>query len=195
MKSSLFLNEMLTKGAILGVVLLASNITETAMIAYGKSPVWMNILGVEIVVFSIISIYLLYRFTRNYANMVLAERKDISFFSYGNGLSYVLCLTLLSGIIVSLGGYLFRHYIVGHETYINGYISLVQNSLTTTEMPANVAGSFDELFKLVQNQDEPTLIQTVLSGIWGSLFKGLFLGLIIAAFTKREPVIFENDGE
>ena len=37
MKPSIFLNDMLTKGAILGGVMMVSGILETSMICYGVS--------------------------------------------------------------------------------------------------------------------------------------------------------------
>ncbi len=194
MKPSIFLNDMLTKGAILGGVMLISNISEIAMVTYGKGAAWLSVFAIESIAFFALFIFLLYRFTRNYANIVVAERKEMPYFTYGNGLSYASSISALAGVIVALGGYIFTHYIVGYEVYIEGYISLMQDVLSTTEIPASMVGQIDQMFKTIREQNEPTLISTILSGIWSFLCRGVLFGLIIAAYTKRAPK-FDNQNE
>ena len=46
MNISLYRNELLTKGAILGCVMLASKIAETAMLYYGGAS-WLTLMGLE----------------------------------------------------------------------------------------------------------------------------------------------------
>jgi hypothetical protein len=48
------------------------------------------------------------------------------------------------------------------------------------------------MFKAIQSQEEPSLISSIFSGIWSYLLAGTIVGLIVAAFTKREPKIFDN---
>ena len=192
MKPSIFLNDMLTKGAILGGVMLFSNIVENVMLYYGNSPKWIMVLGVEYLISMVVYIYLIYRFTKGYATIVLSERKQMPFFTYGNGLSYATSVSMLAGVIVALGGYMFRHYIIGYENYINAYVKLLQDWLSQSEVPASMIGSYDQMFKTIQSQAEPSLIASIFSGIWTYLMAGTFVGLIVAAFTKREPKIFDN---
>ena len=198
MKSSVFLNDMLTKGAILGGVMLLSNIGENAMLYYGNSPKWIMVLGVEYLISLVIYCYLLYRFTKNYANLVVSERKEIPFFTYGNGFSYATSISMLAGVIVALGGYMFRHYIIGYENYITNYVKLLQDWFSTTEVPASMVGTYEQMFKVIQAQEEPSLISSIFSGVWSYLMAGTFVGLVVAAFTKRAPQIFdkkENEDE
>ena len=198
MKPSIFLNDMLTKGAILGGVMLLSSIAENAMLYYGNSPKWIVFLGIEYLVALGVYCYLLYRFTKNYANIVVSERKEIPFFTYGNGLSYATSISMLAGVIVALGGYMFRHYIIGYENYITNYVKLLQDWFSTTEVPASMVGTYEQMFKVIQAQEEPSLISSIFSGVWSYLMAGTFVGLVVAAFTKRAPQIFdkkENEDE
>ena len=195
MKPSIFLNDMLVKGAILGGVMLLSNIAETSMLYYGNSVQWITVLSIECLVAMAAYCYLIYRFTKNYANLVLSERKQLPFFSYGNGLSYATSISMLAGVIVALGSYMFRHYIVGYENYITATIKLVQDAISQTEIPASMVGTYEQMFKAMQAQEEPSLISAILSGVWSYLIAGTFVGLIVSAFTKHTPNIFNEQDE
>ena len=48
------------------------------------------------------------------------------------------------------------------------------------------------MFSQMAAQPEPTIINTVISAIWGYMFWGLVVGLIIAAFVKKEPQVFDS---
>lgn len=192
MKPSIFLNDILTKGAILGGVMLLSNIAETSMLYYGGDVKWLAAMSAEVLVACALYIWLVVRFTRGYAKLVMNERKDMPFFTYGNGLSYVVSISLLAGVIVALGGYMFRHYVVGYENYIAAYIKLLQDSLTQAQMPASMAGTYDQIFATLKSQPEPSLISTILSSLWSYLVSGTVVGLIVAATTKREPNLFDG---
>jgi hypothetical protein len=193
MKSSIFLNDMLTKGAILGGVMLLSNIAELSMLYYGNSPQWLMVLGIEYLVALVVYCYLLHRFTKNYATLVLSERKELPFFTFGNGLSYATSISMLAGVIVALGGYMFRHYVIGYENYITAYVKLIQDWLSQSEVPASMVGSYEQLFQTLRSQEEPSLVASIFSGVWTYLMAGTFVGLIVAALTKREPKIFDSN--
>ena len=183
MKTNLFLNDMLTKGAILGGVMLLSGVAETAMLYYGGNTEWLTAMSIEVLVVMALYVYLAYRFTRNYANLVLAERKEMPYFS------------MLAGVIASLGSWLFRHYVIGFEEYITANVKLIQDVLSQTEVPASAVSAYDEIFKALKSQSEPSLIKAVLSGVWTYLVSGTIVGLLVAGFTKREPKMFDEKNE
>ena len=195
MKPSIFLNDMLTKGAILGGVMMVSGILETSMICYGSSSKWLAIMTAEIFVAMAIYIWLTFRFTKSYAKLVLAERKHLPFFSFGNGFAYVVSISMLAGVIATLGNYMFRHYIVGFENYISANVKLIQDVISNTEVPASMVGTYDQMFKTIESQSEPSLISAIFSGVWTYLISGTVVGLIVAAITKREPQIFDKQDE
>lgn len=195
MKTNLFLNDMLTKGAILGGVMLLSGVAETAMLYYGGNTEWLTAMSIEVLVVMALYVYLAYRFTRNYANLVLAERKEMPYFSFGSGLSYIIGISMLAGVIASLGNWLFRHYVIGFEEYITANVKLIQDVLSQTEVPASAVSAYDEIFKALKSQSEPSLIKAVLSGVWTYLVSGTIVGLLVAGFTKREPKMFDEKNE
>lgn len=190
---SIFLNDMLTKGAIIGGLMLASNVAETAMFYYGASYEWMAAVSFEMLAVFAIYVYLMFRFTRNYASMVIAERKDMPYFSYASGLSYVVSVSMLAAVIVALGGYMFRHYVIGYENYIDSYVKSMQSLLSQTEVPASMVSTYDQMFKAIKSQSEPSLISTIFSTLWSYLFASTIVGLIVAAFTRKEPKLFDNE--
>ena len=96
---------MLSKGAILGMVMLVSHIAEQLMMIYGGTSVWTTVVGIEMLVSLVVFIWLLRNFTKSYAALVLAARKDMPYFSYMNGLNYAISVSMLAGVIVGLGGY------------------------------------------------------------------------------------------
>ena len=195
MKPSVYLNDMLTKGALLGVVMLLSNIAETSMMYYGGSEMWLTAISVEILISSTLYFWLILRFTKGYAKLVLNENKELPFFTFGNGLSYAINISMLAGVIAALGGYMFRHYIIGFENYITSYVKLLKGALSHTEIPASMVGTYEQMFKAIESQNEPSLISAIFSSIWTYLVAGTFVGLIVASITKRTPKNFDNQNE
>ena len=190
-----FLNHMLSKGAILGLVMLISHIAEQSALIYGATTTWTTIMGIEMVIAFVVYIILLRRFTKSYASLVLAERKDLPHFSYLNGLSYAISISALAGVIVGLGGFMFRHFIIGHEAYIAGYTALLQNALAGSQIPASMASTYEQIFEQIKNAPEPTLFSMILGSIWNYMLSGLIIGLFVAASTKRNPQIFDTNNE
>lgn len=198
MKNTDFGNEVLSKGAILGVIMLASNIVEQSAMIYGGSVGWLSFVGLEMIVAMVVYIWLLFRFTKNYSLAVYESRRDPKYFSYGEGLGYVVAVAALTGVIVALGGYLFRHFAIGYDNYIAGYMQTMQNVLSAGEIPASMEGMYEQMFSQLESKSEPSLFSTVISGVWSYLFTGLILGLIIAGVTRRAPKLFGdnvNDAE
>ena len=193
MKQSIFLNDMFTKGAILGAVMLASNILETSMMYYGASLKWVLISLVEILAVMVIYCWLLFRITKKHADLVLRERSEMSHFTYFNALNYVVDISMLAGVIAGLGSYLFRHYIIGFENYIETYVKLVQDIVSQSEVPASMIGTYEQMFKSIESQSEPSILSAIFSSVSNYLIAGTLVGLIVAAKTKRDPKNENND--
>ncbi len=193
MKPSIFLNDVLTKGAILGGVMLLSNIVETSMFYYGGNIMWMLLFLVEWIVAISLYCYLIYRFTRNYSNLVISQRPELPYFTYGNGLSYTILVSMLAGVVVAIGGHIFMHYIIGYENFIDHYINLIYAFVA--QSGASIQGLETMLADVVaqlESQGEPSLLTNLISGVWSYLISGTIVGLIVAAFTKRDIQMFNN---
>ena len=66
MKESKFVNEALSKGAILGLVMLVSNIFEQYILLYKGTLGWMGLLGIEMLIAACLYVVLVYIFTKHY---------------------------------------------------------------------------------------------------------------------------------
>ena len=192
MDFSLYRNDLLTKGAILGCVMLVSNIAETAMFYYGGLK-WMMPLALEMLVMAGVYIYLVYRFTKNFSLLAIAERKDLPYFTYGEGVMYAMNLSGLAGIVVALGGYVFMHYVIGYENFIAAYIKLFQEFFSQVPMASKDADMLRELFTEMQKAEEPTILANLLSSVSRYIMIGALVGLVVAAFTKRNIILFDTN--
>ncbi len=185
-----FWNNVASKGAILGAIMLASHIFEQAMLING-SLTHMGLVGVELIAVFIIYIYLLFRFTKRHSLQYSAEEG----FAYGKAFGYVVAISLFASIIVGLGGYIFTHFIIGYEEYISGMVKMYENVLSSTPMPAQMVGTYEQMLDQIASQPEPSILATISSAIWNYLLLGTIAGLIIAAIVKREPNLFGNGNE
>jgi hypothetical protein len=193
MDRSILRNDILTKGAILGGVMLTSRVIETSMISYGGNIGWMLFLLLEWIVMAVVYVILINSFTRGYARKQLASQQGFQHFSYGNGLSYAILISMLAGIIVAIGGYIFLHGIVGYDNYIDANINLVVGVFKDAKMevPQNV----QEMIKEMKAIPEPSIINTLISSVWSYLLSGAIIGSIVAIFTRRKPQIVKKNEE
>ena len=105
----------------------------------------------------------------------------------------MLTLSLFTSIIVGLGGYIFTHFVIGYQDYLDGIVALYENLLSSTQLPAQMVGTYEQMLERVAEQPEPSILTTISSSIWSYIFLGGMAGLIIAGIVKREPKIFDNE--
>ena len=192
MSKSLFWNDILSKGAILGGVMLASHIFEQAAVIYGKSMGWLTVMGFESIFSAVVFVWMLYRFTKHYSEMVMATQGEIKSFTYGNGLSYAVLVAILAGIIVGVGGYIFHNLIAGHQAYVQGMIEAMKSAIASAQMPSATMKTYNQVLAQYAAQPAPTIFSTLASSAWNYMFWGTISGLIIAAKTKHEPQLFNH---
>ncbi len=185
-----YLNEVASKGAILGGLMLASHIFEQYMLLNGNLT-RMGVVGIEMIAIFGLFCYLLYRFTKAHSTQYSSEEG----FSYSKALGYCVTLSLFASIIVGLGSFLFTHYVIGYEKYVNGVVNMYTNILSSTPIPAPMMGTYEQMLEQIGSQPEPSILKTITSALWNYLMLGGMVGLIIAGVTKREPKIFDNELE
>ncbi|MBR6655497.1 MAG: DUF4199 domain-containing protein [Alistipes sp.] len=188
MNFSIFRNDVLTKGAILGCVMVALNIAKSSLFYYGGMS-WALVLLLVILCALALYIYLAYRFTRNYAGLVVSERQQAPYFTYGEGLLYWVNVSMLAGVVVGCGEYVFMHYVIGYENFVANYIKLFQDALSQVKLTSQDINMLNELFTELQKAEEPSILSNIFGTVWTYLMSGTLVGLVIAAFTKREPMI------
>ena len=193
MNQNLFLNRVMSYGAILGFVMLISHIFEQCAVVYGGTLSWYSIMGFEYLVASILYIWMLYRFAKSYSLEVMAQQSDVKMFSFGRGYGFVVSVSTLSGVIVGLGRYILHNLIIGHSEYTKSMISSLQSVLKANPETASMMGTYNQLFSQMAAQPEPTILQTLFSSVWSYFFAASIVALIIAAVVKKEPNIFETN--
>jgi len=189
--NSNFLTDAASKGAILGVLMLASHVLEQTLILSGSLSTVM-IAGLEMLVVAALFVYLVWRFTKR-ASVAFAN--EDGGYSYGQGLIYVLTLSVLTGVVVGLGSYVYMHFIIGYETYIEKVVAMYSSLLSSSAIPASMAGVYEQMIDQIQSQPEPSVFGTLWSSLWSYLFWGLIVGLFVAGAAKREPKPFDETDE
>ena len=193
MDRSILRNDILTKGAILGVVMLASRIAETTMTCNGDSIKWMIILSVEMLAMAVVYIVLLNSFTRGYARKQLAIQQGFQHFSYGNGLSYAILISMLAGVIVAIGGYIFLHAVIGYDNFVDGNIALILSVFRDAK--TEVTPEIQEMIAEMKVTPAPSIIDTLIASVWSYLLSGAIVGAVVAIFTRRKLQIIKNNNE
>lgn len=180
---------MASKGAVLGVLMLASHIIEQSCL-FGGSLSIFAIMGVEMLVVAVLYIWLLYRFAKK-ASVKFGD--DTLGFSYSQGLGYVVCIALFAGVIVGLGGYIFQHFIIGYDNYIDSVTETMQQVLYSSGASSMMLKTYEDMFSTMAEQPEPGVLNVIFSTVCNYGFWGLIIGLFIAGGVKREPRLFDGN--
>jgi hypothetical protein len=187
MRSSILRNDIFTKGAILGAVMLVSHIAELSMIYYGHSLIWALIATFEWLLVTGLYFVLAYFFTRSFARKVVIirerEKASVPEFTYLDGLLYIVQISMLAGVIVAIGSHLYMHNVVGYNEYITANIEMLQESFMASRMA--MPGSLQEMIQVMKEATEPTIIESLIGSIWNYMIAGVFVGAIVAIVTKR----------
>lgn len=195
MKQNLFLNSLLTSGAILGLVMLCSHIFEQCAVVYGGTMTWFSIMGFEMLATAALYVWMLYRFAKGYSLAVMDAQSGIKMFNYGRGLSYVVSVSTLSGVIVGLGRYILHSFVIGHQRYLTSMVTSVQTALSANPESSSLMSAYEPMLKKMMTQPEPGVFASIFSTVWSYMVWGMIVGLIVAAMVKREPNLFEDKTE
>ncbi len=193
MKQNLYLNKVMSYGAILGLVMLASHIFEQCAVIYGGTMGWYSVMGIEYIVAIVVYIWMLYRFAKSYSLEVMAQQADVKMFSYSRAYGFIVSVSSLSGVIVGLGRYILHNLVIGHSEYTQAMISSLQAILKANPETAAMMGTYNQMFAQLAAQPEPTILQTVFSSVWSYFLASAIVALVIAAVVKKEPNIFEKN--
>ncbi len=193
MKQNLYLNKVMSYGAILGLVMLASHIFEQCAVIYGGTMGWYSVMGIEYIVAIVVYIWMLYRFAKSYSLEVMAQQADVKMFSFSRAYGFIVSVSSLSGVIVGLGRYILHNLVIGHSEYTQAMISSLQAILKANPETAAMMGTYNQMFAQLAAQPEPTILQTVFSSVWSYFFASAIVALVIAAVVKKEPNIFEKN--
>ncbi len=177
MRQQTFWQEASRYGAIVGGVEILFLLMEALL--YNSAASALLSLA-HIVVF----VTLIYLFTKRRSTLYGAEDG----YTYGNGLRFIFYVSIFAGIITG------AYEIVARNWFFPGiYREQMQQSM--------VVLSQMKFYSTAQIREISEMSETVLfSPIWvvagsvfGMILRGVFFGLFVAAFTRREPNIFSEE--
>lgn len=192
MKNTLFWNDVLAKGAILGGIMLCSHIFEQCATIYGGTMTWYTMMGVEMIVAAAAFVWLIYYFTKRYSVAVM-QPQQVKMFSYGAGLGYAASVSIFAGIIVGLGRYILHSFVIGHKAYVNGMIDSLQQIIEGSPEMAAMGDMYNQMLAQIATQPEPSIFATIGSTVWSYMLWGVIVGLFVAGIVKKEPQLFDNN--
>ncbi len=124
-------------------------------------------------------LYLTYRFAVHYR-----ENEMKGCLTYWQGFSYVLWLFLFSAIVSSAVKFFYCQFLV--TEYLENMMNQTMLMLETMQFPIG-----DAEIAQIEAMLKPARFS--LMYLWVNAFVGMFVGLVMAAFTKKEKSIFEDD--
>lgn len=189
--NKMFWNDIATKGAMLGLLMLASHVFETAAMISGSTGMILTA-GIECIVAAVAYVWLLFRFTKR-ASFKLGSREKG--FSYAQGLLYAIWVSLFAGIVVGLGNYLYLHYFVGYDNYVEWMMTEVRQVMHSMKSMPSMAAAYNNMqltLSALAERPEPNVFESISSSIFSYCIWGLIVGLFVAGMTKRQPDIFNE---
>lgn len=186
-----FWNDALRSGAILGLVMGLSRVFESYELYISDMQGVTTIVVLEWLFAAALFVYLLYRFAKQ-RSMRFSQKEG---YSYGQAMSYLLIVSMLTGVIVGVMEYIFTE-IVGYDAIVAGYISLIDEyraMVASAGVPASSMGVLEQLKGTIRDTQEPTILNNVLSALNLYFMTGGVAGLVISAFVKRDANPFAEE--
>ena len=174
MKKQTFWNEVSRDGATLGAVEVVFLLVSTLLARHQGGGMVLSLLHLAVF------ITLLTLFTKRQAASCGAEG-----FSYGKGLKYIFFVSLFAGILCGAYEIVARNWFfpeLYRETVKSALTGMAQSNLFSGSQLAAMKDSMETMFF--------SPFWVVFTDVLGMVIRGLFFGLFVAAFTRREPDIF-----
>lgn len=174
-------------GAVVGVVMALSRIFERYELFFSTSELLSVVTpyAIEWVLMVGIFVWLLFFFTRRRAKAADAEVG----FSYGQALSFVLVVSMLTSIIVGLADTIFINA-MGYDVYVDGMVSRIaemRNLYIEAGLTQADVKSFDEMAAAARMTEQPSIFMNIFVDLYNYILFGGLPGLIIAAIVRRQP--------
>ncbi len=192
MKENTFWSDACKYGAILGLVASLSRLFEDYLIYYSSAPLERMAITyiVELLVYTVIFIYLIVRFTKR-----RAQRFGDEGFTFGQSFGYSFTLVMLAMVVVGVTRTIFIQ-IMGFNDFVDGYIGridqfeayIAENGAVAKSMADNgMMGSFDEMRVALRAMTQPSMFSNIFSAVDSSAFVALILATIMGFTLRRKP--------
>ena len=187
-----FWYDVLRSGAILGVAMAVSHILEQYLLLYSSLSlasvsVWYSL---EWLLAAILFVWLLVRFSKRRASA--ADPKYG--YSYSLALSYILMVSMLTGIIVGAANTIFIGA-MGYGDYVEGMVGRVEEirDLYHSMNIATLDANFNAFIEALRAAEQPTMLSNVFTSFNNYILTGGLPGLIIAGVVSRKPQLFNTE--
>lgn len=178
MKKQTFWPEVSRYGAIIGAVEVVFLLL--GALFYGKTALTMFFSVLHVAIF----VTLIYLFTKRRSMLYGADG-----YTFGEGMKFIFFVSILGGVLAGAYDIVARNWLfpgLYREMADTMLAAMAQAKLPTGQL-AEVKSSLDKtLF---------SPLYVVGSDVLGLALRGLFFGLFVAAFTRREVNIFEKSDE
>ncbi len=185
-----FWDDVAKYGLLLGIVMGASKIFEQSLVINGGLD-YAGWVVLEWLLFAVLFFAILFRVTKKHA----ALSDPALGFSYGQGIGYMILISVFAAVPVTCLYYVYINSIVGYDNYIEGLIAMMVSALEAQPVDASMADVMEMLIDELRMQPQASIFSSLISTVFQYAFAGSFAGLILAGFTARKPEIFENKDE
>lgn len=164
-----FYRHAMTCGLILGLVFSVN-----FLLSLSKS-LWLGLLTYFVMA---TIIYQTYRFVCHYRD---TEQSGV--ISYGRSLWYIVVLYIFAAIISSAVKYVYFQFI--NPDYLNEVLNMTMATMEQLQLSLPEDDAYDYLENML------TPINFTLQYIWVNAFLGFLVGVVMAAFVKKDKGIFD----
>lgn len=189
-----FWNDAAKYGALLGIAMSGSKVLEQSLLLKGEAS-YVGIYTIEWIL-SILVFGAILHFASKKRSMQYPEEVG---YPFGVALSFIIAVSALAAIPVACVYYIYINSFIGYDVYVDMMINSITQMMSQVEIDAQTAdlidATLDTTFEQLKNTPQPSIFSSLFGTIANYIFGGALLGLLVANFTKRKPVIFGNNVE
>lgn len=190
MKDKDFWNDVAKYGALLGILMGASRILKMSMYLSGNLTYMLLTILIGLL-FAFIFCLILIKAAKARA----AKVDPILGFSYGQGVSYMILVSLFAAVPVTLLYYIYEYTIVGFDN------SILQQTRVATDifnsyaqiMTKDQMKDAEQYIKLIKEQPKLSIFEMLYGTMFSYAFIGGIVGVLFAGLAKRKPQIFDKE--
>ncbi len=160
-------------GMICGLALFVVSLISWGLELEANNKTWT----IQLLHFLVICPLLLYTGFRN------ARLSGPQGYSYGRAVGYIFAMMMFAGIVAGVGQFLMANFIA--RDYYDALYSAQVNAMVAVS--PSLAEMADRMVRMLAN---PFVL--ILGSVFDLVIKGGFLGLILAAFIKKNPDFFAD---
>jgi hypothetical protein len=170
-----FWRSALNWGSILGAALFVMGLVSWALKIEQNEMGWAK----ELLHFVVICPAILYTGVRN------ARLSGPAGYPYGRAVGYIFAMMMFAGVVYGIGQFLMVNFIAREY-----YDAIMETGRAALDAYRNTP-QYDMMVSMTRWGTNPIVL--IISGVLEMVVKGGLLGLVLAAFFKKNPEMFANE--